>query len=303
MDEVFGRYRAESILGRGGMGVVYRAADPTSGAAVAVKVIAPEFAQDDLFRARFEREARLAAQLRHPNIVAVTDSGEQDGHLYLAMPYVDGTDLEAVIAEQGRLHPHHVAHVVAQVASALDAAHALGLVHRDVKPGNVLLEQSNGAARAYLTDFGLSKMTSSQSGLTRTGRWVGTVDYAAPEQLRAEETDARTDVYALGCLTYEALTGDVPFARHREVAKMIAHLTEEPPAVTTARPDLASLSVLDAVVARAMAKQPAERYEDAGGFARALQDAVDGLPPPGEPLVLLPPGEERPVDRGAPTVG
>ncbi len=302
----FAGYRVDEMVGRGGMGVVFRATHPGRADSSALKVILPELAADAGFRARFEREARLAAQLEHPNVVPLHGAGEHDGRLFIAMRYVEGTDLEAVIASQGRLHPRHAAAIVADVASALDAAQELGLVHRDVKPGNVLIEVGDGHARAYLTDFGLSKMLTSASGLTKTGRWVGTVDYASPEQVQAGVTDNRSDVYSLGCVVFEMLAGEIPFPRPREVQKVIAHITEPPPLLPEAAAEPEPREALDAVIATALAKEPGERFASAGELANALTRAVESAPQAERSLeAVISEGRAEPhdVDRGAPTAG
>jgi serine/threonine protein kinase len=238
-------------------------------------------------------------------VIPVYEAGEWEGQLFLSMRYVDGTDLGVLIVSERRLHPRHAAPIVAQVASALDAAHERGLVHRDVKPANILIESHEGAPHAYLTDFGLSKLTSSTSGLTKTGRWVGTVDYAAPEQVQAGETNASTDVYALGCVLYEALTGQVPFPRSREVAKIVAHVSEPPPAISETAPDCPGEPKLTEIVRRAMAKEPADRYQSAGELASAVAAAAQTTPPPEGELVIeseaVAGGPE--LDRSAPTTG
>jgi serine/threonine protein kinase len=295
-------YRIEAMRGGGGMGVVYRATRMADGREVALKVIAPQFADDDYFRSRFEREARLAAQLRHPHAVGVEEAGEADGRVFLAMPFVDGTDLEALIASSGGLPPPLVARVTAQVGSALAAAHALGLVHRDVKLANVLVESRDGYAHAYLTDFGLTKHVGSTSGLTKTGIWVGTVDYAAPEQIQGGAVDARADVYALGCVLYHALTGEVPYPRRRDVSKIMAHLSEPPPAPTAAAGDVPS--GFDEVVARAMAKDPRDRYQSATklGDAALAAASVDGPVRFEKPAAAARSADPPLADPGAPTV-
>jgi serine/threonine-protein kinase len=301
---VFGGYRIEAVIGRGGMGLVYRATQIAVDRSVALKLILPEYAADESFRGRFEREARLSAQLDHPNIVPVYEAGERDGQLFLSMQFVEGTDLETVIQCEGPLHPRHVAGIVVQVASALDAAHARELVHRDVKPGNVLLAEEEGRVHAYLTDFGLSKLTTSTSGLTKTGRWVGSVDYAAPEQIQSRATDARTDVYALGCVLFQALSGDVPFPKPREVSKIVAHLSEPVPSLLSSVPDCLEHERLDAIIARAMAKDPAERYSSAGELAGDLAGAAERTPRPTASIKLREAGAgEDVVDRSAPTAG
>ncbi len=296
-------FRLDSLLARGGMGAVYRATELSLSRAVALKLILPEFAEDVRFRARFQREAKLAAQIDDPHALPVYQAGEWSGRLYMAMRYVEGTDLEALVGAGPGLHPRHAAQVLGQVAQALDAAHAQGLVHRDVKPANVLLEPRATGVHAYLTDFGLSKAVTSKSGVTKTGLWVGTVDYAAPEQLQASDTDARTDVYALGCVLFHALSGRPPFQREREVSTLIAHLSEPPPALASVRPDLPAAAELDAVIAQALAKDRAQRHQSAGELAAAI-DAAAAHAPPADELELPSAGEVGPdVDRAAPTAG
>jgi serine/threonine protein kinase len=302
---VFAGYRIDGLISRGGMGVLHRATQLSLDRTVGLKLIAPEFADDRLFRERFKREARLAAQIEHPNVLPIYEAGEWEGQLFLSMRYVEGTDLRELIASEGRLHPRHAAPIVAQVASALDAAHERDLVHRDVKPANVLIEDRAVSPHAYLTDFGLSKLTSSATGLTKTGRWVGTLDYAAPEQVQAGRTDARTDVYALGCVLYEVLTGQVPFPRARDVAKVVAHVSELPAPISETAPDCPEGARLTAIVNRAMAKDPADRYSSAGAMADALTETVATTPLPDKGLVIgrEPPQSGSDVDRAAPTAG
>lgn len=268
-------HRIERVLGRGGMGVVYLATQLSLERPVALKVIAPELAEEPGFRARFQREARLAASIDHPNVIPVYEAGAQGSALYLTMRFVDGTDLNALIRRGGRLDPAHAAHVVSQVGAALDAAHARGLVHRDVKPQNVLLCGPRGREHAYLTDFGLVKRSASVGSLTRTGGWVGTIDYIAPEQLRGEPVDGRADVYSLGCVLFEALTGRAPFLREREVATLWAHIADPPPVASELAPDVPE--ELDGVIRRALAKSPDERYASAGELGSAtLASSGDG---------------------------
>jgi serine/threonine protein kinase len=265
----FGGYRIDGLIAKGGMGAVYQARDLEGDRDVALKVIVSAMADDVSFRARFEREARLAAELDHPHVVPLLDSGEHEGTLFMASRLIEGRSLQQILM-RGPLSPSAAARVTEQIASALDAAHELGLLHRDVKPGNILLEGGSENGNAYLTDFGLSKHVASTSGLTRAGSWVGTVDYAAPEQLQALECDHRADVYALGCVLYEALTAEVPFPKARDVQKMIAHISEPPPAVSALRPEAGAF---DEVVERAMAKQPDDRYGSAGELGAAAAAA------------------------------
>ena len=270
----FAGYRVEGLLARGGMGVVYRARAEPSGRVVALKVIAAEMADDVYFRRRFERETRLAAELNHPNVVPFVDSGAFEGTLFIATQLIDGLNLHEVLASEGPLSPRTSARLVEQVASALDAAHARGLLHRDVKPGNILLEGPPAEGTAYLADFGLSKHVLSTSGLTRAGQWVGTIDYAAPEQIQAMEVGHRVDVYALGCVLFEMLTGEIPFARAREVQKMIAHISDAPPDVSARS---AHMGAFDPVIHRALAKSPDDRYSSAGELARAAIGAAEQI--------------------------
>src|SRR3954470_15172493 len=267
----FAGCRIDAVVGRGGMGLVYRAVDLRLGRPVAIKLIAAERATDPEFRARFEREARLTASIDHPNVIPIYAAGEEDGHLFLVMRYVDGTDLQALLSESGRLSPARAAAVVAQVGQALDAAHAAGLVHRDVKPANVLLTGTH----VYLSDFGIGRAESADTQLTDSGEWIGTVDFMAPEHLRAERTDARTDVYALGCVLHAALTGTSPFRRGTVPATVLAHLEDLPPRPSDVHPELAPF---DPVVARAVAKMPGARFQSAGDLGAAALAAAAGEP-------------------------
>ena len=281
-------YRIEAQIGRGGMGVVYRATQLDLGRTVALKVVAPELAQDESFRARFQAECRTAAAVDHPNVIPLFEAGEADGVLFLAMRYVSGTDLRALINEQGGIDVARAVRIVDGTAGALDAAHERGLVHRDVKPANILMTTQGVHEHVYLTDFGLTKQIGSAAQMTQTGQWVGTIDYVAPEQIEGKRTDARTDVYALGCVLFEALTGQIPFARDSHTAKLFAHVSEPPPRVTDLRPEVPE--AIDDVVQRAMAKQPEDRYPSAGDLGRAARSAVTGEP------ISRP---ERTVARGA----
>src|SRR3954462_6601902 len=243
----FAGCRIEGVLGRGGMGVIYRATELRLGRPVALKLIATEQASDPEVRERFESEARMTASIEHPNVVPVYAAGEEDGHLYLVMRYVPGTDLHHLLRQEGRLDPARAASIVAQVADALDAAHAAGLVHRDVKPANVLI----GGEHAYLSDFGITRVQSSDTRITDSGNWIGTVDFMAPEHLRGEPTDARADVYALGCVLYTALSGTPPFRRATVPATITAHLHDDPPRPSLAAPGIPE--AFDGVIARALA--------------------------------------------------
>ena len=249
----FAGYSIEGVLGRGGMGVVYLAEQPELGRKVAIKVIAPALASDPDYLRRFKHESRLAAAIEHPNAIPIYEAGVADDEIpYLVMRYVDGVDLATLIRREGRLDGARAARIVEQVAGALDEAHARGLVHRDVKPGNVIVEQRRGSEQAYLTDFGLTKQMDATSGVTATGRWVGTIDYASPEQIRGKNVDARSDVYALGCVLFVTLTGQLPFEREADVAKLYAHINDPAPAPSSVARDIPP--ELDAIVARALEK-------------------------------------------------
>ncbi len=275
--DVFAGHRIEAVAGRGGMGVVYKATHLALDHAVALKVISPQLAQDERFRRRFGEESRIAVSIRHPNVVPIHNAGEEDGLLFVTMDLIEGADLRALLAVNGPLDLAHAAAIVGEVAAALDAAHSRGLVHRDIKPANVLIEGEGADERVFLTDFGLARQVEASTGVTATGAFVGTLDYVAPEQIRGDRVDARADVYALGCVLYELLTGHAPFAaRDDKVAKMYAHLQEDPPSLRVLRPDLPG--ELDLVIQRALAKNPADRYPSAGDFARAVAGAVAGQP-------------------------
>ena len=264
----------EAVAGRGGMGVVYRARQNRPDRIVALKVIASGLAEDPQFRTRFQRESSIAAQIEHPNVIPVHAVGEADGLLYIAMRFVDGTDLRALFAQEGRLEPGRAATIVDQVAQALDAAHAHGLVHRDVKPANILIQATAAREHVYLTDFGITRHIDGSHGLTGTGAFLGTIDYVAPEQARGERVDARTDVYSLGCVLFQALTGTVPYPLDNEMAKLYAHDSKPPPSVTERAPDVPVS--FEAVLARAMAKSPDDRYLSAGDLGRAALTAAAG---------------------------
>ncbi|MBE2319603.1 protein kinase [Solirubrobacter sp. CPCC 204708] len=259
----FAGHEIRGVAGRGGMGIVYRAFDARLKREVALKVIAPEQSKDGEFRIRFQRECEVAASLHHPNLIPVYTAGEEDGHLYVTMRFVDGVDLAHLIERHRRLSPTHATHIIVQVARALDAAHHFGVVHRDVKPANVLLDGEH----ALLTDFGLQRDLRATTRITEPGTLIGTFDYTAPEQLEDGEIDARADVYALGCVLYEAVTGEVPFPRDTPAAKLYAHLGAPVPHVE---------GPLGPVIRQALAKRPEDRFPSAGAFGQAALAALGG---------------------------
>jgi WD40 repeat protein/tRNA A-37 threonylcarbamoyl transferase component Bud32 len=269
-------YRIESLLGWGGMSVVYLAEDLRLKRSVALKLLAARLAEDESFRDRFLRESELAASIDHPNIIPIYEAGTTEDLLFIAMRYVEGRDLKERL-QRGRLDPGDATGILAQVASALDAAHARGLVHRDVKPSNVLLDtgaRPDGSDHVYLADFGLTKRVSEETGIGDDGHLMGTIDYIAPEQIAGEEIDGRADVYSLGCVLYECLVGETPFRDDSDLAVVFAHLESEPPAPSARRPELPA--ALDAVIGRALAKEPEQRYPSCREFARAaLSVSVD----------------------------
>ena len=262
------------------MGIVYRATQLSLGRPVALKLIAPEHAADSDFRDRFQRESRMAAAIDHPNVIPVYEAGEEDGRLYIVMRWVEGTDLHKELRAHGAIPAPRAAAIVNQVAGALDAAHAAGLVHRDVKPANVLLSGEH----AYLADFGLTRLANAKTNVTTGSHFLGTVDYMAPEQFKPGPSDARADVYALGCVLYAAVAGRPPFVRETVPQTMLAHLHEPPPKAVGASPEL------NRVITRALAKDPADRYPSAGDFGRAALAAAEGRSVA---------EEERSVARGA----
>ena len=264
----FAGYRVEAVVGRGGMAVVYRATDLSLERPVALKLIAPELAGDESFRERFLREPRLAASLDHPNVIPIYEAGEHEGQLYLAMRFVEGSDLRSVLGREKTLSPERALAVLAQVAGALDAAHRRALVHRDVKPGNVLLDEGG---HVYLTDFGITKQLGGDS--TDTGRMVGTLDYLAPEQIRGEPVDGRTDCYALGCVLYECLAGVPPFRRATEAETLWAHVQDEPPS-------LRGHPALDPVLRRALAKDREQRYKSCSELTDTAATTLGLATPP-----------------------
>ncbi|MGY1609704.1 MULTISPECIES: serine/threonine-protein kinase [unclassified Geodermatophilus] len=280
----FGPYRLEERIGRGGMGEVYRAFDTEQQRTVALKVLAEDLATERGYRERFRREAHAAARLSEPHVVPIHRYGEIDGRLFLDMRLVRGRDLATVISEEGPLAPARAVSVVGQVAHALDAAHAEGLVHRDVKPSNVLLSGTGDDEFVYLVDFGIARSIAGDGGataLTQVGSAVGSADYMAPERFLERPADARADVYSLACVLFEALTGRRPFPVTGLAPQMWAHLNEVPPPVSRLRPGVPP--ALDAVVARGLAKDPADRWPSAGALAAAARRAL--TPPAAVPPV------------------
>jgi YVTN family beta-propeller protein len=269
----FAGHRIEAELGRGGMGVVYRARHVALDAPRALKVIAPGLSADQIFRERFRRESRLAASIDHPNVITVHHAGEESGLLYLSMRLVDGTDLRELVEAEGAPTVRRVAGLIEAVAAGLDAAHEAGLVHRDVKPANVLIERaSSGGDRVFLTDFGISRVSGGGSTVTSAGELLGSVDYVAPEQIEGGEIDKRADIYSLGCLACFTLTGQPPFPREGDLARLYAHANATRPRPSAIRMGLPRS--VDAVIARAMAIKPGDRFDSAGAFAAALRDSL-----------------------------
>ncbi len=277
-------YRIDELIGRGGMGVVYRATNVAMNRIYALKILAPELAEDEQFRERFKRETRIAASLHHPNIVGIQNAGEHEGLLFFVMDYVTGTDLHEVLLKQGALEPSRAVDLLEQCASALDAAHARGLVHRDVKPANILITVKDGEEHAYLTDFGLAKKFDGASAMTAKGLMVGTVDYMAPEQITGMRTDARTDIYGLGCVFFQMLAGRVPYERENSVATLFAHVHEPPPPLDGGIIDTYPEFV--PVLEKAMAKEPGDRYFSAGDFARDAAAALKGMRSGARPTIV-----------------
>jgi serine/threonine-protein kinase len=293
-------YRLEEQVGAGGMAVVFAARDERLGRRVALKVLAPGLAADEEFRRRFGRESRAAAAVDDPHILPVYEAGEADGVLFIAMRLVSGGDLGTVIRQEGPQAPARAMALVAPVASALDAAHAAGLVHRDVKPGNVLVDRRPGRAdHVYLADFGLSKDVLSSVDLTGPGQFMGTPNYAAPEQINGRAVDGRADQYSLACVAYTLMAGAAPFARAEPMAVMWAHLSAPPPSLAAARPDLPP--DVDQVLARALAKAPEHRYDSCREFADALSAALGTdatVPVVGDVPYRTPSPPARPGRRG-----
>jgi DNA-binding beta-propeller fold protein YncE len=269
--EQFAGYRIESLVGRGGMGVVYRAMQLDLGRAVALKLIAPEALEDEASRARFVSEARHAASIEHPHVVPIYAAGEANGTAYFVMRFVEGDDLRTRVRRDGPLASRHAAQILQSAAAALDAIHSAGLVHRDVKPANILLAAGD---HVYLTDFGLARVALARESSTGSGRWAGSLHYAAPEQIRGGRVDARADVYALGGVLVFMLTGKVPFDRESDEATLWAHVADPPPRPSAMRHGLPK--AFDDVAARAMAKLPDDRYASAGDLGRAALAAAQG---------------------------
>ena len=271
----FAGYRLRAVLGRGGMSIVYQAENPRLRNVIALKVLAPELANDQVFRTRFREESQIAASLNHPHVIPIHDFGSSEGLLYIAMRYVSGTDLRHLIAERGWLAPEAAVHLLEQAARALDAAHRRGLVHRDVKPGNLLISRGSEEGdpdHVYLADFGITKYAGRRSGLTVAGALLGTVHYASPEQIQDLSVLAAADQYSLGCVLYECLTGRAPFEKSSNEAIMWAHVYEFPVPVSLVRPDLPP--AIDEVFARVLAKNPDDRYADCREFMAAARAAL-----------------------------
>jgi len=284
----------EELAGVGGMAAVFRARDERLGRVVALKLLAG----DEAVRKRFAGEALAAAVVDHPHIIPVYDAGEADGYQYIAMRFVAGDDLQVVIRRDGGMPARRAAAFISPVASALDSAHEAGLVHRDVKAANILVDARPGRPEhVYLSDFGVARRMLSASGLTVPGTFLGTPDYAAPEQASGRPVDGRADQYALACVAYELLSGSVPFKRDEPILVLWAHVSDPPPRLTAVRPDLPG--AVDEVLARALEKQPERRYDSCGDFADALREALglepyDPRRPTGHPLAAAP-GSGRPA--------
>src|SRR5580692_7335074 len=279
--EEFAGYRLVSVLGRGGMSVVFQAENPRLGNVIALKVLDPELASNDVFRTRFLEESRIAASMNHPNVIPIHDTGSSDGLLYIAMRYVAGTDLRQMLKKRGRLQPETAMFLLGQAARALDAAHRRGLVHRDVKPGNLLVQRGNDGTdpdHLYLADFGITKHLGARTGLTSTGAFLGTIDYVAPEQIRGISVLGLADQYSLGCVLYECLTGRVPFEKDLDAAIIWAHVEESPTLPTLLRPDLPP--AIDDVFARVLAKNPGDRFESCKEFMTAAREALGAMADP-----------------------
>ncbi|WP_433254917.1 serine/threonine-protein kinase [Streptosporangium sp. CA-135522] len=268
-------YHVEDIIGKGGMAVVYLAVDSRLNRRVALKILNPLLGEDDRFRQRFVLESRTVASIDHPNIIPIYEADSAaDGTLYIAMRYVDGPDLRRLFYDRGPMQVSQVNRIFAQVAAALDTAHAHDLIHRDVKPANILIAGHTEGDHAYLTDFGITKHRTSISGLTQTDQFIGTPRYMSPEQINKEHIDGRCDQYGLACVVYEALAGRLPFQRDNEIALLWAHLAEAPTPLSALRPELPT--EVDEVMARALAKSPEQRYDTCTRFVAELRDAISG---------------------------
>ena len=290
-------YRLEEQIGEGGMAVVFRARDERLHRQVALKILSPTMAADEEFRRRFIRESRSAAAVDDPHIVPVFEAGEANGVLFIAMRYVPGGDVGTLVRRLGPLPGVRAAAIVSAVASALDAAHAAGLVHRDVKPANMLVDARPGRPdHVYLSDFGLTKGSWSSTSLTATGHFMGTLDYSAPEQIRGQQVDARTDEYALACVAFVLLSGQPPFHRNDAMAVMYAHLSVPPPTLTSLRPGLPP--EVDDIMQRALAKAPEDRYPSCGEFADALRIALGLRRYNSDPVIA--PHPQASADQAAP---
>jgi hypothetical protein len=302
-DQVAG-YQLGEQIGTGGMAVVYRALDLRLDRQVALKVLAPRLAEDDAFRQRFIRESRAAAGVDHPHIIPVFEAGESGGVLFIAMRYVSSGDVRSLIQSAGQLSLDRTSAIAAQAASALDAAHGHGLIHRDVKPGNILIDGAGGRDHVYLADFGLSKYSLAASTLTATGQFMGTLDYVSPEQIQGQPADGRADQYALACTVVEMLSGRPPYKRDESMAVLWAQLEAPPPVLTELRPDLPA--AVNEVMRTALAKSPADRYPTCLAFAAALSAASEAgrpsrpalrapahLAAPVPPMLTTPPAAAR----------
>jgi serine/threonine protein kinase len=269
----FAGYEVESVVGSGGIGILYHARQVRLDRPVALKLVEPDVARDPVIRERLRREARMVASLDHPNVVPLYEAGEEGGTVYIVTRWVEGTELGNLILSEGFLEPGRAARTAAQIAAALEVAHEKGLVHRDVKPSNVILTSED---HVYLTDFGLTKRAGTAPGLTGVDQMLGTVDYVAPEQIEGSEPDAPGDVYGLGCVLFEMLTGEPPFAGQQGgMAKMWAHVNADPASVRERRPDVPV--ALEEVIRRAMAKAP-EARPTAAAFRAAVLAAVGESP-------------------------
>src|SRR6266566_7068362 len=280
---VAGRYELEELVGSGGMSSVFRAHDALLERKVALKILHEQYTSDEDYVERFRREARAVAGLSHPNIVTVIDRGEQDGRQFIVFEYIDGESLKQLVDRTGPLQVDQAVGLTLQIARALAFAHQQGLVHRDVKPQNVLL---NDDGRAKVTDFGIARSLDVQQGMTQSGTVMGTSDYIAPEQARGERVDEQTDVYSLGVVLYELLTGEVPFPGENFVAVAMRHINEPPPSARERRPDVSPR--LDAAIKRAMAKEQGDRFGSMGDFVGELEAALDVGPDEDTGTIVLP---------------